>query len=50
MRASLAGRPGSAGADKGVFPQARVTALEECGTHVIFAAALGPLAVHETEL
>lgn len=45
------GRPGSArGAGKGAFPQARVTALGECGTHAIFAAALGPLAVHETEL
>jgi hypothetical protein len=45
------GRPGSArGAGKGAFPQARVTALGECGTHAVFAAALGPLAVPETEL
>jgi hypothetical protein len=45
------GRPGSArGAGKGAFPQARVTGLGECGTHAIFAAAMGPLAVHETEL
>ena len=45
------GRPGSArGAGRGAFPQVRVTALGECGTHAIFAAALGPLAVHETEL
>src|SRR5262249_14145027 len=45
------GRPGSArGAGKGAFPQVRVTALGECGTHAIFAAALGPLAVHETGL
>jgi hypothetical protein len=45
------GRPGSArGAGQGAFPQVRVTALGECGTHAIFAAALGPLAVHETEL
>src|SRR5690348_10796872 len=45
------GRPGSArGAGKGAFPQVRVTALGECGTRAIFAAALGPLAVHETEL
>jgi hypothetical protein len=28
----------------------RVAALGECGTHAIFAAALGALAVHETEL
>jgi hypothetical protein len=45
------GRPGSSrGAGKGAFPQVRVAALGECGTHAIFAAALGPLAVHETEL
>jgi hypothetical protein len=37
-------------AGKGAFPQVRVTGLGECGTHAIFAAALGPLAVHETEL
>jgi hypothetical protein len=45
------GRPGSArGVGKGAFPQVRVAALGECGTHAIFAAALGALAVHETEL
>jgi hypothetical protein len=45
------GRPGSPrGAGQGAFPQVRVTALGECGTHAIFAAALGALAVHETEL
>ena len=45
------GRPGSArGAGKGAFAQVRVAGLGECGTHAIFAAALGPLAVHETEL
>jgi hypothetical protein len=49
--AGFFGRPGSArGSGKGAFPQIRVTALGECGTHAIFAAALGPLAVHETEL
>jgi hypothetical protein len=45
------GRPGSSrGVGKGAFPQVRVAALGECGTHAIFAAALGPLAVHETDL
>ncbi len=45
------GRPGSPrGAGKGAFPQVRVAALGECGTHAIFAAALGALAVHETGL
>ena len=49
--ANFFGRPGSArGAGKGAFPQVRVTALGECGTHAIFAAELGALAVHETEL
>lgn len=49
--AGFFGRPGSArGAGKGAFPQVRVTALGECGTHAIFAAAMGPLAVHETGL
>jgi hypothetical protein len=49
--AGFFGRPGSArGAGKGAFPQVRVTALAECGTHAIFAAALDALAVHETEL
>ena len=49
--AGFFGRPGSPrGAGKGAFPQVRVAALGECGTHAIFAAAMGPLAVHETEL
>jgi hypothetical protein len=49
--AGFFGRPGSPrGAGAGAFPQVRVTALGECGTHAIFAAALGALAVHETEL
>jgi hypothetical protein len=49
--AGFFGRPGSArGAGKGAFPQVRVAVLGECGTHAIFAAALGPLAGHEREL
>jgi Insertion element 4 transposase N-terminal/Transposase DDE domain len=49
--AGFFGRPGSPrGAGKGAFPQVRVAGLGECGTHAIFAAELGPLAVHETEL
>ena len=49
--AGFFGRPGSPrGEGAGAFPQVRVTALAECGTHAIFAAELGPLAVHETEL
>ncbi|MDF3288133.1 IS4 family transposase [Streptomyces silvisoli] len=45
------GRPGSSrGQKRGAFPQARVAALVECGTHAVFAAEAGPLAVHETAL
>lgn len=45
------GRPGnSRGEGKSAYPQVRVAALAECGTHAIFAAASGPLATHETTL
>jgi Insertion element 4 transposase N-terminal/Transposase DDE domain len=45
------GRPGSArGQGKGAFPQVRVAALAECGTHAMFAAETGPLSTHETTL
>jgi hypothetical protein len=45
------GRPGSSrGQKQGAFPQARVAAVVECGTHAVFAAAIGPLAEHETVL
>lgn len=45
------GRPGnSRGEGKSAYPQVRVAALSECGTHAIFAAAPGPLATHETTL
>jgi hypothetical protein len=49
--AGFFGRPGSPrGAGAGAFPQVRVAGLGECGTHAIFAAEMGPLAVDETEL
>lgn len=45
------GRPGnSRGEGRSAYPQVRVAALAECGTHAIFAAAPGPLATHETTL
>lgn len=45
------GRPGnSRGEGKSAYPQVRVAALAECGTHAIFAAASGPLATHERTL
>ncbi|MFJ7281116.1 IS4 family transposase, partial [Kitasatospora sp. NPDC098663] len=43
------GRPGS-GRGIGAFPQARLVALAECGTHTVFGAALGPLSVSEQTL
>lgn len=49
--AEFFGRPGtSRGQGRGAYPQARVAALAECGTHAVFAAEVGPLAVHETVL
>jgi hypothetical protein len=49
--AAFFGRPGvSRGGDKSAYPQVRAAALAECGTHAVFAAEAGPLAVHETEL
>ncbi|WP_276961824.1 MULTISPECIES: IS4 family transposase [Ferrimicrobium] len=45
------GRPGSArGEMKGAFPQARVVALVECGTHAIIGAEIGQYATGETTL
>lgn len=45
------GRPGtSRGQGHSAYPQARVAALAECGTHAVFAAEVGPLKVHETAL
>ena len=45
------GRPGSGrGEAKGAFPQARVVALAECGTHAIIGAEIGPCTSGETTL
>jgi len=45
------GRPGSGrGEGVGAFPQLRVVALAECGTHAMFAAAMGPCSMGETTL
>lgn len=43
------GRPGSSRGSS-AYPQARVTAMAECGTHTIFAATTGPLSTVETVL
>lgn len=45
------GRPGSGrGEGKGAFPQVRLVGLAECGTHTVFAAALGPYSSPERAL
>jgi hypothetical protein len=41
------GRPGSARGEKAAFPQARVVALAECGTHAILDAEVGPCRTSE---
>jgi Insertion element 4 transposase N-terminal/Transposase DDE domain len=43
------GKP-SAGASKGAFPQVRVVAAAECGTHAVFAAAMEGVGVGEQTL
>ncbi len=45
------GRPGSGrGEGVGAFPQVRLVALAECGTHAITAVAMGPYATGEATL
>jgi hypothetical protein len=45
------GRPGSSrGEGRSAFPQVRLVGLGECGTHAVFAAALGPFASSEKAL
>jgi Insertion element 4 transposase N-terminal/Transposase DDE domain len=45
------GRPGSGrGEGRSAFPQVRLVGLGECGTHAVFAAALGPYATAEKAL
>jgi Transposase DDE domain len=44
------GRPGVNKGEKAAFPQARVVALAECGTHAIFGAVVGPCTSSESAL
>ncbi|MGP0109314.1 MAG: IS4 family transposase [Acidimicrobiales bacterium] len=48
--ATFFGRPGVNKGEQAAFPQARVVALAECGTHAIFDAVVGPYTTHEIEL
>jgi hypothetical protein len=44
------GRPGVNKGERAAFPQARVVALAECGTHAMFAAQIGAYTDSETAL
>lgn len=44
------GRPGVNKGERSAFPQARVVALAECGTHAIFDAVVGPYSTAENTL
>jgi len=44
------GRPGVNKGEQAAFPQARLVALAECGTHAIFDAEVGPYTTSEIDL
>lgn len=44
------GRPGVNKGEQAAFPQARVVALAECGTHAVFAAQIGKYSASEAAL
>jgi len=44
------GRPGVSKGERSAFPQARLVALAECGTHAIFDAEIGPYTMSELGL
>ncbi|HEY8753528.1 MAG TPA: IS4 family transposase [Arthrobacter sp.] len=48
--AEFFGRPASSRGEQSAFPQARMVALAECGTHAILDAAIGPCSTSEIEL
>ena len=50
VNAAHFGRPGVNKGEQAAFPQARVVALAECGTHAIFAARIGAYAESEASL
>jgi hypothetical protein len=50
QNAAFFGRPGVNKGERAAFPQARVLALAECGTHAIFAARVGTYRESEAKL
>jgi hypothetical protein len=50
VNAEYFGRPGVNKGERAAFPQARVVALAECGTHAVFAAEIGTYSESEAVL
>jgi Insertion element 4 transposase N-terminal/Transposase DDE domain len=50
VNAAAFGRPATHRGEQTAFPQVRLVAVAECGTHGLLGAALGPLAQGETTL
>lgn len=50
VNAEYFGRPGVNKGERAAFPQARLVALAECGTHAIFAASIGTYGESEAAL
>jgi len=50
VNAAHFGRPGVNKGEQAAFPQARVVALAECGTHAVFAAEIGKCSQSEVAL
>jgi len=48
--ADFFGRPSSSRGEQSAFPQARLVAIAECGTHAMFDAVIGPCRTSEIEL
>ena len=48
--AAFFGRPPSSRGEQSAFPQARLVAVAECGTHAVFDAVIGACATSEIEL
>ena len=48
--AEFFGRPGVSKGERAAFPQTRIVALAECGTHAIFAAEIGKYSQSEATL
>lgn len=48
--AEFFGRPGSGRGEKSAYPQSRVVAVAECGTHALFDAVVGPCTTSEVAM